>query len=295
MATIAKRIVVLWHPDDPYDRTPYIIHVLIDEWRRRGIPADVTVRLDRPVDDKVLIIPHLDITVMPPACDEFLRRCPLVLNRTVSDISKRRISRNLVTSPDAHAGPVIVKSNRNAGGWPERNRAHRQGGMKRAIVRAGRRLPWTLSGVLGPNDYKVYDHSRLVPRAVWRNRRLVVEKFLPERQGELYCLRQHVFLGSREFNTLSLSPEPLVKARKVICREFLSEAPPALREFRRQLGFDYGKFDYVVHEGEVVLFDANRTPAYNARATTTPLSMIQGLAAGIDEFLGVTAPAAART
>jgi len=29
---------------------------------------------------------------------------------------------------------------------------------------------------------------------------------------------------------------------------------------RRKLGFDYGKFDFVVHEGRAVLLDANKTP-----------------------------------
>jgi hypothetical protein len=27
---------------------------------------------------------------------------------------------------------------------------------------------------------------------------------------------------------------------------------------------DYGKFDYVMHEGEAVLFDANKTPGFVA-------------------------------
>ena len=29
---------------------------------------------------------------------------------------------------------------------------------------------------------------------------------------------------------------------------------------RRDLGFDYGKFDYVIHEGRAILLDANSTP-----------------------------------
>ena len=28
---------------------------------------------------------------------------------------------------------------------------------------------------------------------------------------------------------------------------------------RQELGFDYGKFDYVVHDGRPVLLDANKT------------------------------------
>jgi hypothetical protein len=36
--------------------------------------------------------------------------------------------------------------------------------------------------------------------------------------------------------------------------------PDDLRETRRRLGFDYGKWDFVLHEGRAVLIDANKTP-----------------------------------
>jgi hypothetical protein len=32
--------------------------------------------------------------------------------------------------------------------------------------------------------------------------------------------------------------------------------PQALREMRARLGFDYGKFDFVVNDGRATLFDA---------------------------------------
>ena len=42
------------------------------------------------------------------------------------------------------------------------------------------------------------------------------------------------------------------------------EPHPAMREARRRLGFDYGKFDYVERDGGAVLLDANPTPSYGA-------------------------------
>ena len=30
-------------------------------------------------------------------------------------------------------------------------------------------------------------------------------------------------------------------------------------KLREQMGFDYGKFDYVIHEGKPILLDANKT------------------------------------
>jgi len=50
-----------------------------------------------------------------------------------------------------------------------------------------------------------------------------------------------------------------VKGSDIIVRES-AEVPAALRAERQRLGFDYGKFDFVIHDGEPVLLDANRTP-----------------------------------
>ena len=65
------------------------------------------------------------------------------------------------------------------------------------------------------------------------------------------------------------------------------EPDESIRKFRRDLGFDYGKFDYVVHEGETVLLDINPTPTY-ADGIDTPevrheLSSV--LAKGITQWL----------
>jgi hypothetical protein len=149
-----------------------------------------------------------------------------------------------------------------------------------------RRLPWTISGLLGPGGYRVYDHPRLVPRPVWYNPRLVVEKFLPEREGELYCLRQYVFLGESEFNTRCVGPEPIVKAHNVLRREVLGETPAAVRDYRRRLGFDYGKFDYVLRGDRAVIFDVNHTPTYDPGSKAGSAGpLIQQLADGIAPYL----------
>jgi hypothetical protein len=78
---------------------------------------------------------------------------------------------------------------------------------------------------------------------------LVIEKFLPEQKDGMYCLRQYTFLGKSEINTLAYSEEPIVKARSVTRREILAEPYPGLREIRREMAFDYGKFDYAVRDG----------------------------------------------
>jgi hypothetical protein len=114
--------------------------------------------------------------------------------------------------------------------------------------------------------YRVYPHSGLVPEGIWRNRNLIVERFLAERDGDLYCCRHWLFFGAREVGVRTYSREPVVKfvtgRRAVRSAEPLFEPIPGeLRAMRARLGFDYGKFDYGIVDGRVVLYDVNRTPA----------------------------------
>lgn len=279
------RIVVVRRPNDAFDRTPYIIHLLMEQWRQWGFTVDVSGHVDTATGSRTVVIPHLDATRMPADYEASFARCAVVVNRTVTDISKRRISENLVTRPTDYDGPVIVKTDRNCGGLPEFQRIKDNGQVAQAALALARRLPWALTGMIG--QYKVFDHPSRVPRAVWRNPLLVVEKFLPERQDGMYCLRQYIFFGTSEINTLVFSTDPIVKARNVTRRQVLSEPSPGVRDIRTALGFDYGKFDYVLQDGRVVLFDANHTPTYNpASPAGSARPLIMGLAGGIRGFFG---------
>ena len=95
----ANRILVVRLKNDPFDRASYVVHALTDEWRRRGLSIDVVDHLDEPVGEETLVFPHMDLTVTPPQCADVFSRCAKVVNRGVQDISKRRVSRNRITSP----------------------------------------------------------------------------------------------------------------------------------------------------------------------------------------------------
>ena len=41
----------------------------------------------------------------------------------------------------------------------------------------------------------------------------------------------------------------------------IDEIPQSIREIRRASGFEYGKFDYTEVDGEVIVYDMNKTPA----------------------------------
>ena len=57
-----------------------------------------------------------------------------------------------------------------------------------------------------------------------------------------------------------LGPHPIVNASTQVRVEPI-EPDPEIARLRHQLGFDYGKFDYVIHGGNAVLLDTNKTTA----------------------------------
>ncbi len=66
-------------------------------------------------------------------------------------------------------------------------------------------------------------------------------------------------MGPRERCTRFITKDRISKAAGVLGYEPM-EVPEKLRAERERLGFDFGKFDFVMHNGEPLLFDANRTP-----------------------------------
>ena len=94
--------------------------------------------------------------------------------------------------------------------------------------------------------------------AVTRARELVDE--FAEQEPDGHAIRIWVFCGDRERCNRYVSPDRLVKGPNVVRREPVP-VPDDLRARRRDLGFEYGKFDFVVYDGRSILLDANRTPS----------------------------------
>ena len=99
-----------------------------------------------------------------------------------------------------------------------------------------------------------------------------------------FSLRTWVFLGERERCTRHIVPNSISKANDVI-RSEPCEVPKAIRDERLRLGFDYGKFDFVIHEGQPVLLDANRTPGNPRNLQDHVKKGAQNLAEGLDALL----------
>jgi hypothetical protein len=263
-------IAILAHRSEPFEQIPYYLRGIAGIWREKGLKVSVCHGPERAVPADLAVL-HVDLTVVPAEYLALAARYPVCLNRHAADISKRTISRNLVRLCDGCEGPVIVKANRNCGGVKEAELAAR-GGL-------------TGSSPSAFQDYQVFESAALVPPPVWHDRELVVERFLPERQDGLYCLRMWYFLGDREFGQRNFSENPIVKSASTVRRERLMDVPDELRQMRAELGFDFGKFDYAMVDGRVVLYDVNKTPCTGAGVMAQSEERYRSLAEGIWRYL----------
>ncbi len=254
--------------------THYFLHHLSRAWQAAGRRVEVGPCDSLPAETLGLL--HIDRTRVEPRQLPRIETGGRLLNGRVRDISKRQVSRHRLTPESDWQGPVIVKTDANHHGNNEPGR--RAGRLQRL---AGR-LPWRWTRRLPPSRYPILPSLGAVPDWVWRREDLVAERFLPERDGEGYVLRIWLFFGGRDINYRIVSPDPLVKSDRYLHLDASYDPPPApIAAERQRLGFDFGKFDYVIHEGEAVLLDANSTPAWTGKNA----ERVSHLAGGLEGLL----------
>ena len=254
--------------------SPYLLFDVLEEWRAMGHEW-VLSSPDRPAEADAAFL-H----VVPTIVDDEHRRLAdsyaFTVNAATWDIRKRRVSRNLLGPDSDWPGAVIVKSDLNNFGKIEQ--LHNLRAEAAGEAAPHRDLPRS-------TDYRLYARLDQVPQALWDDPGLVVEKFLPEQNEDgTFTLRTWVFLGPRERCTRLVGPNPVSKAAHVLDYQ-PAEVPDALRAERERLGFDYGKFDFVIHEGTPVLLDANRTPGNPRTLQEHVKKGAANLAQGLDELL----------
>jgi hypothetical protein len=261
----------------PSLRPQFVLAALIRHWENRGHSLTIGPAFTEGADAHVLHIDRTFVTAADLPPDPGTAR---VVNWNVRDISKKTITAIPVRPGDDWDGPVIVKTNLNHYGAPEndgtrltRAQSNRQK-MAEYSWRSARRLP--------RRGYPVLPARRYVPSWVWDDASLVVERFMPERDGDLYCLRGWMFFGSRSYSWRIRATDPLVKTASRVDHSYLTEVPDELLALRRRHGFDFGKFDYVVHDGRAIVLDVNKTPTFVGDWNTPRLT---DLSLGIEEFL----------
>jgi hypothetical protein len=284
-----KRIAVLFHQKDQ-DRvlSCYVVYHFAKFWREAGYEVIFLfgTREHVPAD---LILVHVDLSVVPDEYLAFAARYPIVVNGRIKDIRKSTFSQNILGPDDTWEGQVIVKSDLNSAGRPERMLREPAWLSDHPTAHRGARLLEKLSGRMPPfeesRDYKLYDRTQDVPRRYFRDPRLIVERFIPEMENDLYHVRIYQFLGDRATCTRIASPQPVVNGSTTVEIEVV-QPHPEIVEWRRRLSIDYGKLDFVVSAGKVVLLDVNKTtgslPSMHDRPEFEAMRRYR--AGGIDSF-----------
>jgi len=258
-----------------------LIHALGKAWQDRGLQVLFQYGIkQRP--DADLLIPQIDLTHTPPGYFEYICSYSNVANRNVVDISKRRISEHLLCGDEDYHGPVIVKTDNNHGGLPECTRnelwhlllsrfLERMVSLSEFAFR--QHLAWRR--VL--RKYLIYDSLAEVPIGIFKNRALVVERFLPEREGDLYFMRHYLFLGDHTRSIRIAGSTPILKISNSALVDEGFPVPEEVVRLRRQMGMDYGKNDYTIHNGQVVILDVNRTPGVRLTTGRTVGDLADGI------------------
>jgi hypothetical protein len=243
-----KTIALLFHElDTQASIQNYLITYYANIWQQKGSRIIVLFGARRFVAADLIIV-HVDLSVVPDNYLEFAARYPIVLNGQVRDIRKSRISKNLLSPDTEYQGAVIVKSDNNYAGMPERR-----------MLPA--KSPDAEHPFKNPLDYQIYPSYAAIPDAIVQLQSIVVEKFLPEIEQGLYHIRFYNFLGKRGNCMRVASPHPIVHIYHAVKIEQIP-FDPRLEELRRAHNFDYGKFDYVQRDGEIILFDTNKTTGF---------------------------------
>ena len=263
------RIVVVRHQNERQNISSYLLHPLLQIWREQGHEI-LVVRGLADLPDADLAILHVDLTLVPDEYAEAVQRYPRVVNGRTVDVSKRNVSSILVQKGDDWDGKVVAKANLNCFGVPE----------YRIYGSASSGFPTDLPEL--PIGYTVYPAIGRVPDRVWEDPNVVVERFLPEHDGEYYYLRVYTFCGDGIRNRICKARRPIIRGRAIIDHWPGPEVPEELLAERERLGMDYGKFDYVVRDGRAILLDANKTPSTRVGL---PREMFEDLAAGLPSLL----------
>jgi len=280
------RIALLFHEADRGRAlASYIVHYFADVWREQGHTVSFSFGVDDFVPADIALL-HIDLSVVPEAYLTHAARYPVALNGTVRDIRKSTFSRQLIAADDSWDGPVIVKSDLNCSGRPERTLRRAAAAQRSSAHRLlNRWQEWRegLSSLVQP--YRIYERLDTVPGTLRTDARFVIERFLPEHDDDGYHLRVYHFLGDRSSCARLTGATPIVEGASAQ-RVTPIEPHPDIVAMRERLGFDYGKFDYVINDGRPVLLDVNKTTAH-ADLPPTPerLARWRARADGIFSYL----------
>lgn len=231
-----------------------MVCIIEDALNKLGIEVVHLYGTDTVIPADLLLV-HYDRSVVPEDVVKFSRNYRKKINSGAIDIRKHLYADGLLTRKSVYSGRVIVKSTLNYGGQPENNSRSL---AIRIRTRIERMLGLSSTALIRSKDeYRIYDSVRDVPKRYFSDHH-VVQKLMPERDGDKNVLREYVFLGNIHYENIERSTSLIItEDEHISCRQF--NPHPRLLEMRQKLNLDYGKLDYTMIDGEPFIFDANKT------------------------------------
>ena len=188
------------------------IHMIVlieDILEASGVEVVHLASTDQYIQADLLFV-HVDRSIVSSETCSFALHYPNAVNAYATDIRKARYIDGLLGRNDAHDGPVIVKTDLNYAGQPERNSQNRVRTIpRRLIARAMRLLGATDYTIRTKSDYRIYDSLAEVPRHYFGDD-YVVQKFMPERDGAKNVLREYIFLGDLHYENIERSSDLII-------------------------------------------------------------------------------------
>lgn len=263
----------------------YLIEPVMSFWRCWGAEIVPVAGADCPRGIDLAIV-HVDLSRVPVRYIPRSGEAVEVINGQIRDIRKSACLTDLLKPNSDWAGPVIVKSDENHCGIPERLVFEGQWTPEAIAYRFRRKwaaLRGRYVGFDGKERYQVLPSLKDAPDWAFYPGS-VVQPFRPEMKDGRYVLREFYFFGDRHYLNAEVGDTQILTSGKQI-EGSASAVPAELLALRARLKMDYGKIDYAMVDGEAVAFDINKTPA-----TRTPISpggwaLAAELALGIKRYL----------
>jgi hypothetical protein len=259
----------------------YLIEPIADAWRQSGRRVNIR-RLGEPACGQIGFL-HINRTRIPAELANVARGYAFSINASVLDQTKRNVSTRLINRGARHDGPVIIKTDANAGGAPDSRKNKKYAGRSRLRdlkLVAQRALPWRVGRTLPHQRYPILPTVDSVPGWVWDRSDLVVEELAIERSDYGYVTRNWLFLGNAERSIICHGKDPVVKRDGTIRVDLSDHVPTEIRALRERLGCNYGKIDWVLTENGPIAFDLNITPTFSAMSARMQ-GIVRDLSAGL--------------
>jgi hypothetical protein len=276
-----RRIAILKHRFAGAEPTGYLMDVMAAIWQRWSAEIIYVAGPIIPRDVDIAVL-HVDLTRVPKYYVSSSRRAATVVNGQILDIRKSQCLDDLLSPNSAWDGPVIVKSDENYFGRPDRLLLKGRW-LPEALTYRWRQKVAQLTGrhvqFNSKDDYRVFPSLAAVPPWGFYPGS-VVQPFQPERQGNRYVLREYYFFGDHHYFNTELGESAVITSGQGIDSEVVN-VPKELLALRKQLGMDFGKFDFVMVDGRAVIYDVNKTPAIRRPVSAIGWQLSTHLAQGI--------------